>query len=792
MTQLRHVETIFSGPLAFLNSITDLDIVTALDGALVLYSASGEGGGIAAYSVTSQGGLNLLDTLSHRSGDYTAGASGLIEWIGSAGESQAVFMGANMAALQAYDQAGNGSFGSSDSLSLLGVSTGVLHQVEVAGNCYVFAADLENSDIAVFQQNADGALVRLNSAGASAPETFPITLIQESSIGGQAGFISLSISGNSIDTWQIANNGTLSHVSSIGAADGLGINRPSCLAFAEVSGVQYAVVGSAGSNSLTVLALGDDGQLVAHDHILDTRDSRFAGVSAVETIECNDRTYVVAGGSDDGLSLFMMTPDGYLQSLDYIEDTVLMGLNNVGAIALTVVYTAAGPVLHIYASGSGVSGITHLTVDLSQEGQTLFADPAGADITTSGRNDILVGGIGDDRLGGGGGEDILIDGAGSDELTGGAGRDVFILYADGIGDAILDFQVGVDSLDLSRWGRIYSTDQLEITTTSNGATIRYGDEVLEMVSANGTSITEAGINASLLQSSRQSFNPSDETSGTGGGDTGGGETGGGDTGDGEHTCDGVRAGEGIATASGGVGIERFGTAGDDLIEGQAGDDRLDGGAGGDHFIGGLGIDTVTYASATGRMMLDLQNDRFMFGDAVGDTFSDIEIFEGGGLNDQLRGDAADNVFYGGGISDRLYGRAGNDSLYGDAGADALYGNRGADMMTGGGDPTQWDRFIYFSYTDSPACPLERDIITDFVSGVDRIEISRLDADITLGRNQAFNFVGDAEFSGQAGELRFDIQGDNTIIQADSDGDGDADFEIELLGQMALIASDFLL
>ena len=86
----------------------------------------------------------------------------------------------------------------------------------------------------------------------------------------------------------------------------------------------------------------------------------------------------------------------------------------------------------------------------------------------------------------------------------------------------------------------------------------------------------------------------------------------------------------------------------------------------------------------------------------------------------------------------------------------------------------------------------RDLITDFQSGTDRIEISRIDADTTQLLKQTFTFIGAAAFSNTASELRYEQSGGATIVQADLDGDGASDFEIELTGTVDLQPGDFLL
>jgi Ca2+-binding RTX toxin-like protein len=80
-------------------------------------------------------------------------------------------------------------------------------------------------------------------------------------------------------------------------------------------------------------------------------------------------------------------------------------------------------------------------------------------------DDLINGGAGDDHLLGQGGNDTIHGGGGGDTMTGGGGADVFrfgsptapnvIPWAvanDTFGDRITDFEVGVDTIDLSAFG----------------------------------------------------------------------------------------------------------------------------------------------------------------------------------------------------------------------------------------------------------------------------------------------------------------------------------------------------
>lgn len=80
----------------------------------------------------------------------------------------------------------------------------------------------------------------------------------------------------------------------------------------------------------------------------------------------------------------------------------------------------------------------------------------------------------------------------------------------------------------------------------------------------------------------------------------------------------------------------------------------------------------------------------------------VENAIGGSGNDLLIGNDANNVLKGG---------AGNDILYGGGGADTLWGGTGSDV------------FVFGAVSDS--APGAADIIMDFQSGIDKIDVSAI-------------------------------------------------------------------
>ncbi|MEH2288393.1 M10 family metallopeptidase C-terminal domain-containing protein [Nostoc sp.] len=157
-----------------------------------------------------------------------------------------------------------------------------------------------------------------------------------------------------------------------------------------------------------------------------------------------------------------------------------------------------------------------------------------------------------------------------------------------------------------------------------------------------------------------------------------------------------------------------------------------------------------------------------------------------GNNGTLTGGNGNSFLNGGSGNDNIFGNGGNDTLIGGAGNDVLTGGTGKDILTGGSGN---DIFKYNSTSDSLLS--SRDIITDFRGNGnlpgDRIDLSTIDANSTIGGNQAFTFIGSGQFSAP-GQIRYS----EGILQGNTDGNLSANFEIRLIGAPQLVGSDIIL
>lgn len=485
----------------------------------------------------------------------------------------------------------------------------------------------------------------------------------EISLHGQRYSVVLDHATDAVELLSLNPTGSTTLVATMGAAQGLGISTPTQLAALEVAGTAYVVVGAAGSSSLTVLEVTAAGELIPRDHIFDDLNTRFSRVTSLETIQMDGRSYVIAGGADDGLSLFELLPGGRLVHLDTVADNHDLALANV--VTLAVQETSNG--LQIFAGSEMEPGVTQLQVSFGVPGAVQLAWDGGETLTGTAGEDLLVGGAGADLLKGGGGADLLLDGGGEDRMQGGAGADLFLLAADGDVDHILDFDPRVDALDLSAWTMLRSMDQIAISLTGDGAQLSFRDEVLILHNPQGGTYDPALLaGLDVLNLSRVHLTMFDDLVPE----------------PVQTLFEGTEAGETI-----------HGNEADNTLLGLGGNDILLGRAGADLMDGGTGTDRAAYWTASAGVMVDLEDVQANTGDAAGDVYNSIEDLQGSKHRDDLRGDEAVNMLIGAAGNDTLRGRGGNDRLLGGDGNDVLLGGVGSDRLDGGAGT---DRAAYWA------------------------------------------------------------------------------------------------
>ncbi|MBA86354.1 calcium-binding protein [Thalassobius sp. S69A] len=680
--------------------LRDLQIVT-LDTGIYLYATTGAGGGLTGYGLDEGALADWQDSLY-----YGAIApdliSGSLAFLGSGPEDLLVFGGAGT--LQAVRLGADGQI---ETRVQTGTMTGGTEAI-----CAVAAVTLETGMAVYVADDGTGALTTyaadgndlVQQAGGAVPGLQGTVAMTTVTVSGNTFLLAADQGVQGVSSFRInPQTGALTSADTMGANNGLGISVPTAMEVVQVHGATWVILAGAESSSLSVMRVTGTGELIATDHVIDTLHTRFGGVQSLAVVETEGQVFIVAGGADDGLSLFTLLPDGRLAHVQTIAHWGANQLMDVSEIAAQRV----GDEIQIFVASEEAAGLSQFTISLDNLGVTRTDGSSGG-----AGNDLLVS-TGDDTILGRAGDDILVAGWGDTVMTGGSGADLFVLASGGHHATITDFDPNNDRLDLSAWPMLRDPGQLTITPTRWGAVITYHDNSLTIYTASGQPLANIGSYFSspdrvlilgtpggqTLTGSREN----DLLTGDDGNDTidaGGGH----DQIDARAGDDSIQAGWGHDHVSAGDGHDTVDAAGgDDTLLGGAGNDSLWGGENNDEIWGGDGNDTISGGEDADLLGGGAGND-IILGGAGSDTIyasSGDDSLEGNGGqdtiwggrgNDLIRAGAQDDEIGGGAGNgrDSLWGGDGNDTIWGGAGHDLAYGETGADLIGGGsGMDTIW-------------------------------------------------------------------------------------------------------
>ena len=484
-----------------------------------------------------------------------------------------------------------------------------------------------------------------------------------------------------------------------------------------------------------------------------------------------DRFVIAAAGDSTAAAPDMIS--GFESGSDKIDLSAVsptsIDLSTSAGITTLTAQTAGGAVV------LRIAGAVTLGDILQGSPGTMLNGTADADVlAATGTVNELHGGGGRDLLVGSAGNDLLDGGTGADFMSGGAGNDVYIvddpnIAPDSDADRVLELDgEGVD--EIRTYVQYELPDAVENLTFLGAGGIRVeGNRLDNIMTGNAADNILAGRDGN----------------------------------------DVLIGGGGKDNLEGGLGADRFvyQSVGDstaasfDVLYGfESRVDKID--------LTALAVTSISWTKQQENNGISLV-DYFMVTVATGDGALTIRVtasalamsdflvntvytgtpqadtLHGIDFGETLDGLAGNDVLYGGGGNDRISGGDGNDRLQGDAGADRLTGGAGADIFV---FQAIGDSIGYAMRSDGNK--LTPDTITDFTSGLDRIDLSGIDAIAGTAGDDAFTFIGSAAFGHHAGELRVEIHDGNALICADVDGDGLADLQIASLTP-TLVATDFV-
>ena len=471
------------------SGISDLE-VAQVNGKIVLYAASLSDGGLSAFSLGVGAAATLFSEVAATTLTGTFGVTdieitdvGGVPVLAAAGRYDDVF------AYRLIDT--GGGFGAIATIPQIPQSTGSLSSIEVlklGAQTYMVAGRDTASGLSVFSMTAGYGLTHVATMADSASTKLGNTSALETfNTGSRSLVFATSSIEHGVTSLSVNASGVPSVVDVIDGMKGLGIYQPTQLATVEAGGGDFLLVGAAGSSNVSVFEISALGDLSFRDMVWDTLATRFRGVTALEAFDYGGRAFVLAGGSDGGVTLFELGPNGQLYLVSNVVDTQYTSLASVSAIEVANV----GGEVQVFVSSATERGITQFTLDMGAMGNSISpSGPASGAVGGPG-DDFLIGDDQRNTLWGMNGNDRIVDGGGFDVLYGGFGADTFVFVKDGV----YDYQTRIDRIDLSSFGMIYSMAALDIDSTVYGARISIGSEAILLVSQDGQSLTLSDFSA---------------------------------------------------------------------------------------------------------------------------------------------------------------------------------------------------------------------------------------------------------------------------------------------------------
>lgn len=752
MVYMRAVDILATGDDPLDIGVNDLALQTLENGDVIVHTTTGSNGGLASYRLSADGSVEHVDSV-HFPDHASPIVNGAITMMENGGTPKLVFGGDGETDLTGYELSENGEYGD------------LIHTGDICDDASTVSAMTESATTgALYLTDDDADTIRIYTSdgtggytnGATLEDAGQIVTMTTLTIDGEEILLAANGETNGVDRYRIdPETGELSEHAHLGAGDGIGVNAPTDMLALEAHDEGWVILASAGSSSLSVMRVGEDGGLEATEHLLDSRDTRFSDVQAIDTVTVDDHVFLVAGGGNDGLSLFTLLPDGRLMHLQSLPDGPDTGLDNINTIAATEV----GGTLQILVGAQGDSGVTRLEIDIDSLGDVIRGGPGTEELVGTSGDDMIVAGDGNDVLRGGGGDNIFVGGTGANVFHSGSGADTFVLHGESAPDTIIGFRPDRDTIDLTDFAMLRNIDQLEVTPTDHGARVTYFASEINITSHDGSSLTAQDIFGDRLEGPDRALPdriPID------------GEIIRGDENDNELIGS---EGDDLIIAGGG----------NNLIHGVGGNNIIRGGDGNDEIYGGTGENVIDGGGGNNKIWAGPGDDRITAGDGnniIGGGAGNARIEVGDGDNLIYGGSPGDNTIIVGDGDNRVWGGNGETSITAGDGDNRLGGGRGDATITAGdgdnrifGGPSGFNTITVGDGNNEIWAGQGVGSVITAGDGNNRIGGGAGDAEITVGEGNNVIYGGRGDNSITAGDgdnVLWGGAGDSTIIAGDGD------------------------
>lgn len=227
-------------------------------------------------------------------------------------------------------------------------------------------------------------------------------------------------------------------ISSISALDGLPLSEISEIQGVSMGGKEYLLVSSSMGGSITVLDVSDPQKITLSDHLVDDPATRLAGVFEVQHLYIEGSSFVFVVGQEAGVSVFELTPSGFLVLRQTFEAELNWRLDD---LLNFTVFESGGEIVMASRSLQNLDvTLARLTAEMVLEQRVV--ETGATEVATSDQEIFLV--------------------------------------ADSVESKIYSFSIQNDVLDLSRWQMFYDLDQAIIETFEDHWSISYSTNTVRV------------------------------------------------------------------------------------------------------------------------------------------------------------------------------------------------------------------------------------------------------------------------------------------------------------------------
>ncbi|MEO1554794.1 MAG: DUF4214 domain-containing protein [Pseudomonadota bacterium] len=467
MAEFLHVTTRTNGPDTHMAGLGDV-IVHEENSQVRLYTAGGSGGGVLVRRPDA--GLNHIDREDYQMGQGLAAPRQLLV-TDIDGTPTLLAPGRYGDQIEAWTIKADGTLGAAAPLKMVGGvpgSTTALVEMTAGGQHVFVTASRHDAGLEVWVR--DGTTLHATDMADTSGflQAGAVNALALATPGGVPFVLAIDAIEHTVVAFQVLPGGALGLPTRLDQRDGLAIDTPTELETVVLAGQTYAIVGAAGSSSVSVIAIDGTGQMRVTSQVNDTLDTRFDNLVALDTLEAAGTVFVLAGGSDNGLSLMTLQPGGRLAHVASLGDEAReMALKGIGG--LDMVWRDGG--LDIFVTGHVLPGTS----------------TAGTGVTQLRLNDVAS----------------LLPTVQFPDASlvqyGTSGADVFVLADTDDRQEVRGFEKDVDRLDVSAFARVYSVDDLQIRSRPDGAEITVGSAFVQVFTADGSSLEVSDFSVSNTQ-----------------------------------------------------------------------------------------------------------------------------------------------------------------------------------------------------------------------------------------------------------------------------------------------------